>query len=119
MSDEICFVYVIAIVKDGKPSAPVKFGMSALPFARMRELQTGSAYPLVMLGMLAAPSRAAARDAERWLHFCHPEKAMAGEWFDIEPFMAVETLGYFVSERFGQQNGRGDLSVNIPDGWKQ
>jgi hypothetical protein len=109
-----CFVYVIATLRDGVPSSPVKFGISAQPFARMRELQTGSALPLIILGMLAAPTRTAARDAEQWLHSCYPDKALAGEWFDIDAWEAVEILGHFVSDRLGETAGRGSLVAAPP-----
>jgi hypothetical protein len=100
MSEGICFVYLIATVQNGAPSAPVKIGISANPMVRLAELQTGSPFRLMLLGMLATPSRQVAREAEKWIHFCHPDKALHGEWFDIEPFSAVSTLGYFVHDHF-------------------
>lgn len=109
MGEKLCYVYAVGHVRGGQPSGPVKFGMSDQPFARLRELQTGNPHQLCMLGMLAAPSRTLAREWEQFIHYCHPDKAMSGEWFDMDAWQGVETLGYFIHDKSSELNGRGEV----------
>lgn len=115
MGERLCFVYAIGHVKDGQPSGPIKFGISDQPFARLRELQTGNPHQLCLLGMLSAPTRALAREWEQWIHFCHPDKAMSGEWFALDAWEGVEVLGYFVQSKIADHFGRGEIFPGLDE----
>ena len=96
-----CFIYAIAASKDGRPVSPVKVGISASPFVRLAELQTGSPVPLMLVGMLLAPHRSVALGAEQDFHANYPHQRLHGEWFDLPPYYVVGDLGHFLGDRIG------------------
>lgn len=49
MTEKGCYVYVAAVVIDGKPTKPTKVGISAYPWGRVLGMQTGSPHRLTML----------------------------------------------------------------------
>jgi len=105
MSERPCYVYAIAVLQSGVPCKPVKIGMSYQPMARLRDLQVGSPVPLVIVGMLLTPDRSVARDAERFIHTCHPDQSLHGEWLNISPWYAVSMLGQFVGDKIDERFG--------------
>lgn len=91
-SQSPCFIYAVATVIRGCPSAPVKIGVSSAPAVRLRELQTGSPHKLTIVFCAMLDSRDRAVRMERHAHEDAAPWAMAGEWFDIEPGYAVGLL---------------------------
>jgi hypothetical protein len=105
-----CFVYAIATVKDGKPAPPVKIGISNMPYVRLKEMQTGSPAPLILVGMLMAPTREVALATEQFFHKCHPDLRKHGEWFSMSPWYAVGALGEFLGSEIDKHFGGDGLT---------
>lgn len=101
MSDDPCFAYVICRVRGDQYTGPVKIGISRSPNARLAQLQTGSPYKLALSACLLLSSRDEARAVERLQHEYHAEHAMAGEWFDIDPFTATGDIVGTIVEQAG------------------
>jgi hypothetical protein len=109
MSDD-CSIYVIACVKDGKLSAPVKIGISSNVDKRLSGIQTSCPFELTIVGELFAPNRAVAQDVEQDFHAKQAKHRTRGEWFDIEPMTAV--LLVCANYRDGLETKRPDLSAD-------
>lgn len=93
------YVYVIAGVKpDGRFYGPCKVGYSRNPYARARELQTGSAYPLAVLGCVAIESDRASRLETATHAYIGSLRRLSGEWFDIDPYQAISYLADVYSD---------------------
>jgi Meiotically up-regulated gene 113 len=87
MSDH--FIYVIAVAKPGQPPGPVKIGITNNVPARLKGLQTACPYPLYVVHQFAAPDRICAREIERAFHEVQKKHQTTGEWFDLEPSLAL------------------------------
>ena len=77
------FVYVIHAVGTSR----VKVGYSADPEKRLLELQTGSPFPLSLVGR-----REGDRSLERAVHDRLRDHLQIGEWFDIDPAQCWEIV---------------------------
>lgn len=88
MSDD-CEIYVVACVKDGRMSAPVKVEISSDARKRLGSLQTACPYELNIVRVFSTPNREIAKDLERAFHKLHAKHQTRGEWFDIDPMEAV------------------------------
>jgi hypothetical protein len=83
------FVYIIHAVGTNR----VKIGYSLEPERRLADLQTSSPFPLVLIG-----SRDGTPDLEQILHQHLSEYRCVGEWFEIDPQDALDTLINFDAE---------------------
>jgi hypothetical protein len=87
-------VYVIAGKMGGKLVAPSKVGMTAHPYGRLAALQTGSPVVLAVHAYIRLPTKQAAYTIERWFHEDNQERRLHGEWFNIDPMVAMKDLAY-------------------------
>lgn len=82
------YVYLIqAETPTGYP-LPIKIGVSANPYSRCADMQTGSPYPLAILCTLELSTRAKAMRLERMLHAEFSDSRTGGEWFSLDFFDA-------------------------------
>lgn len=114
MSAEIHFVYIIATLRDGVPSAPVKVGITKSMGARFSTLKTASAYPLEIYAALPFPERYDAQKLEWAFHKVMSRRRLRGEWFDMEPHQALRAMGenirHYLSRHIGlEKNVVNDL----------
>jgi hypothetical protein len=95
---ELCqHVYVICLKHGDRVSSPVKVGVSAYPKKRLKTLQTACPYPLFLAAVFTCPVAGMGVSVEREFHRQHAKKKTAGEWFDIEPVVAVQTINLMIS----------------------
>lgn len=85
-------LYIIATEKNGKPSAPIKVGMSNNAEGRLRQLQTASPYKLILLHRFELPDREIAQSLESCFHGTQKEHRLSGEWFSLQPAYALELM---------------------------
>lgn len=86
--DNDVFVYLIA-AQSGREDGPVKIGIAENPERRLRDLQTASPFPLVLIHTFAFPTRAIAREMESQFHTMEVARKAVGEWFSINPIEAL------------------------------
>jgi hypothetical protein len=98
------FIYIIQIILSGGRRGPIKIGISTDPERRLRDLQAGSPYTLVLFGFFQVGSFAAAKTLEASVHAALAASRLVGEWFDTDPDTAHRTilekaadLGYVVT----------------------
>ena len=84
-------VYVICFEDDKGLRGPVKVGVSAEPERRLRALQTASPYPLALAAAFYCPG-GLAELVEQCIRDTERDRALMGEWFDIEPREAVQLV---------------------------
>jgi hypothetical protein len=77
------FVYVIHAVGTNR----VKIGFSDNPHRRLNDLQTGSPFPLTLVGL-----REGTMKTERAIHEYFEDRRIQGEWFEVEPDDALRLL---------------------------
>lgn len=87
-----CFVYIIATMLNDGPAAPVKVGIANDPFSRLKSVQTGNPHRLRLLAAIAVPDRSIAVELERAFHSVMDQYRMHGEWFNISPAHASDSL---------------------------
>lgn len=104
MSDETNFIYIIATLKDGVASAPVKVGITKSISTRFNTLKTASAYPLEIYAALPFPAREDAQALEFAFHKVMRRHRMHGEWFDMAPLAAMVAM---------VENIKGYLSIHL------
>jgi len=80
MADK-AFVYFI----QSKITKRVKIGWAINPEKRLRDLQTGSAEGLTLLGKIHCRSVYDAKKTEGYLHNLFKDLRLGGEWFDYDP----------------------------------
>ena len=102
--DEKNFVYIIATLKDGVASAPVKVGITKSIAARFNTLKTASAYPLEVYAALPFPAREDAQKLEWAFHKVMSRHRLHGEWFDMAPHDAMRAM---------VENIKGYLSIHL------
>lgn len=69
----------------------IKIGITARPVRqRLRSLQTGSPFPLVLLGTRRFAGWSAAVEFETWVHRQFAHHALSGEW--LRPAPVVESM---------------------------
>lgn len=90
--DETNYIYIVATVKDGIASAPVKVGITKSISTRFNTLKTASAYPLEVYAALPFPSREDAQKLEWAFHKVMDRRRLNGEWFNIEPHDAMRAM---------------------------
>jgi hypothetical protein len=78
LPDGTCYVYIIAHVDSPKLVGPVKVGVSANPFSRIFELQTGNHVELQVAAWFAMPTREIAMAIERAFHTVMAKHALKG-----------------------------------------
>ena len=88
MSDELHFVYIIATVIGGAPSAPVKVGITKSITSRFGALQTASPNKLEVYFAAPVPTRGNAQNIEKGFHHVLRKHRLNGEWFDLSPLKA-------------------------------
>ena len=79
------YIYVYFITTDGKGNTPIKIGVSANPESRLKELQTGNPFKLMIIKTVPCLTKNAAYALESSLHELTraTNKKMNGEWFKI------------------------------------
>lgn len=87
-----CSIYIIGHVIRGKLSAPVKVGITRSLGSRLCSLQTGNSLLLEVGFHFTLPTRQEAATAEREFHDTMADYRLQGEWFDLDPLYALETL---------------------------
>jgi hypothetical protein len=86
------YVYIIAHSDPKGPEGPVKVGITKSLAARLASIQTGNWRRVEIVHAFRLQNRDVAVRAERGFHEGFAENRMAGEWFGIEPFDALEGL---------------------------
>lgn len=89
---DVNYVYLIAHGGPERFTGPVKVGMSRYPDKRLASLQTGNPHSLSFVFKFKAPSRDLAMFAEKVFHDVARERRLSGEWFDMSPEFALNTL---------------------------
>lgn len=96
MSQEVTYVYVIALVAGVGEFAAVKVGIAKNPEHRLAQLKTGSPFEMDIACVLALPNRDMALGIEQSFHKLNAEQRLKGEWFDLHPVEAVRRVCGFV-----------------------
>jgi hypothetical protein len=93
-------IYIAQAGDDG----PVKIGVSGDPVRRIKQLNTGSAVKIVLIGFFVCNSWLIARILEASVHAALAASRLNGEWFSVAPDTARRTiaeksadLGYVVT----------------------
>lgn len=89
---DVNYVYLIAHSREGTMQSPVKVGFSKYPEKRLASLQTGNPCALDFVFKFRAPSRELAIQAEAAFHGIARQHRISGEWFDMSPEFALNTL---------------------------
>lgn len=110
-----CHVYIICRIVNGQLSQPVKIGVSVSPVARLRELQTGSPHSLIIVRAFRCPSKAVAHEIERDMHKRLSDVCESGEWFNVDPIMAVAFLAMAAEVYSGETSSLGWLTKPLMD----
>jgi hypothetical protein len=91
------YLYVITSLKDRRPTAPVKIGISNNPASRLSSLQTANAEDLILFCCFAFP-RDWAVGMEQDVHEILKKDHIRGEWFSTDPIQAVATICAWLQE---------------------
>lgn len=86
------YVYVLCRVDGNTRTGPVKVGMASDPDKRLRNLQTASPFKIEQVFCFGCPNKDIARELERSFHEVQSEHRLHGEWFDLEPIVAVHLV---------------------------
>lgn len=86
------WVYVIADVSSGKFTGPVKVGISGNPTKRLKQIQTSCPFKVEIAYLFACPARDIAETIERSFHDTQRHHLSHGEWFKLEPVIAIHLL---------------------------
>lgn len=73
--------YVYLIKQGNKKHYPMKIGVSKKPEERLKDLQTGSPYPLTIIAVFPCDSKRYAYNLEKFLHNYFFKSQLCGEWF--------------------------------------
>ncbi len=84
-----CFVYLIC--HEGRRQ-PVKVGISRSVEGRLGSLQTGNPHKLEVIFTFWTPDFHLAKEVESTFHENNADSRMSGEWFALEPDMALAKL---------------------------
>jgi hypothetical protein len=90
--DKTCCVYVIGKITDGLMTGPSKIGISNNLSSRLATIQTSCPFKIDYAYMFECPEREWALALERSFHVTQRALKIQGEWFDIEPLLAVHLL---------------------------
>lgn len=93
-------VYVISAMDGDLPASPCKVGLTKHLAARLRTLQTGSAYRLEVIAAFRMPNRSYAEAVESAFHSCWAQQRLIGEWFDLDPYEAVWSMSAGITKLF-------------------
>jgi hypothetical protein len=88
----ITYVYIIAKRVHGGVSRPVKVGITGDPDKRLATIKTACPYPIEIVCVFGSPLRGYAAALELAFHSIHKDKRLHGEWFDMSPLMAAESM---------------------------
>lgn len=94
--DNLVCVYVIAHRNDDGWAGPCKVGLASDPKVRLTTLQSGNPRPIGLYGFVRTPDRMCARAAEKYLHRSLKASRLHGEWFHVEPEIALQQASLFV-----------------------
>lgn len=89
------YVYIVAVCPatiDAEICSPVKIGVSDNPWWRIRDMQIGSPEFLSLFHTLECESRERAFEIEHALHAEFYDRRLHGEWFDVSPGEALDSL---------------------------
>jgi hypothetical protein len=89
-----CFIYVMAASRDDGMNAPVKVGISADPQKRLASINTAAPFRVALYRSFRLPNRFMAQSVERVFHSVNGGNRLNGEWFQIEPEQAVQSLAF-------------------------
>lgn len=98
----------VYFIQAGPSDGPVKIGVARDPWARMREIQTGNAEDLSMLGVAATDDAYA---LEATLHRRFQSARVRGEWFRMVPGLIREIIKSCGDECY--LNGDADSMIGL------
>ncbi|MBR1122125.1 GIY-YIG nuclease family protein [Bradyrhizobium lablabi] len=81
------YIYVI-----GREEGPVKVGITSSPGGRLSTIQTGCPFRVEILHLRECRDRNDALRHEQIFHDVHSGTRLAGEWFDMEADLAIESV---------------------------
>lgn len=96
--------YLIATKRDGKLSGPVKIGISNYAAGRFDALQTASPYELHLVFSFMLPLREMALQFERAFLTVYKSHRMRGEWFDMDPMVALQRMCLCIASTFALED---------------
>lgn len=106
MSD--CFVYIIAVDTDSG-EGPIKVGISGDVAARIKTLQTACPFKIGLVHSFHFPEKEMALFFEQAFHACQSEHRMSGEWFKMNPIIALQIMCIYVEQ---------SLKMRLPEGYE-
>lgn len=116
-----CFLYLFTHYEvDDVPCAPVKIGITTSIEARLKTISTASSKKVGLFFSFGFPAKQYAQMVERALHRQLGGLRLNGEWFEIEPFMAMLEATIMVADFYRQNLGhRPDMLRQARDesGW--
>lgn len=108
------YLYLISgFGRENEPIGPVKIGISSNVATRLASVQTGCHRALQVLAVFGTPNRDIAREREAAFHQEFAVKRLEGEWFDVDPINALETV-CAIWRHYFQQMPEGIESVGVP-----
>lgn len=90
--DDSVSVYIMCHHWSGGLSRPVKVGISANPWGRLKSLQTGAPFRMAIAATFWTPSRDIARALETAFHTVKATHRTNGEWFDMSVTEALAAM---------------------------
>ncbi len=90
--DDTTYIYILAAVNGEMLEGPVKIGISADPWKRLNEIQTGNPRELQVATWFPLPTREIARHIEFGIHQVQRGRALRGEWFDMGVVQAIQIV---------------------------
>lgn len=97
-----CHLYVVTAMRDSTPAAPVKIGITGNVRRRFGNLRTSSPIELGLLFAFDLPSSHEACLAEAEIHHILDRFRLRGEWFDLQPMLALNVCAPIVAIAAGQ-----------------
>lgn len=92
-------VYILA-AENGGAHGPVKIGIAGNVAKRVRGIQTSCPYQIKIVHTFAFPERDMAREIERCFHEVQQEHRTVGEWFHLNPIIALQLMVLCIEATF-------------------
>lgn len=99
------YVYVIAHKIKNLYGPPIKVGVSVQPYLRAKELQVANPFQIALFEKMVFESRDDAEEMERDFHQIAEEYWIRGEWFNLDPRVAVVLLKTLLWAEYAHLNG--------------
>lgn len=91
--------YILA-AEAGDAHGPVKIGIASDVGKRARGIQTSCPYQLKLVHTFAFPDRDIAREIERCFHEVQAQHRTVGEWFALNPIVALQLMVLCIEATF-------------------